>query len=49
MKKDNKSDYTINFNRKALSFLIKHTSLAEPEARVFIAELKTSNSYKRNL
>jgi integrase len=50
MKKDNKSDYTINFNRKALSFLSKHTSLAEPEAvKLFIAELKTSNSYKRNL
>jgi hypothetical protein len=32
MKKNNKSDYTINFTRKALSYLAKHTSLAEPEA-----------------
>jgi integrase len=50
MKKDNKSDYTINFTRKALSFLSKHTSLAEPEAvKLLIAELKTSDGYKRNL
>jgi integrase len=50
MKNDNKSDYTINFTRKALNFLAKHTSLKEPEAvKHFIAQLKTSNSYKRNL
>jgi integrase len=50
MKNDNKSDYTINFTRKALNFLAKHTSLSEPEAvKHFIAQLKTSNSYKRNL
>jgi integrase len=50
MKNDNKSDYTINFTRKALNFLAKHTSLGEPEAvKHFIAQLKTSDSYKRNL
>jgi integrase len=50
MKNDNKSDYTINFTRKALDFLVKHTSLSEPEAvKHFIAQLKTSNGYKRNL
>jgi integrase len=50
MKNDNKSDYTINFTRKALNFLAKHTSLGEPEAvKHFIAQLQTSNSYKRNL
>jgi integrase len=50
MKNDNKSDYTINFARKALNFLAKHTSLSEPEAvKHFIAQLETSNSYKRNL
>ncbi len=50
MKNDNKSDYTINFTRKALNFLAKHTSLSEPEAvKHFIAQLKTSDSYKRNL
>lgn len=32
MKKDNKSDYTINFIRKALTYLSKHTALSEPEA-----------------
>ncbi|MDH5483498.1 MAG: site-specific integrase [Candidatus Bathyarchaeota archaeon] len=50
MKKDNKSNYTINFTRKALGFLGKHTSLAEPEAvKLFIAELEASDGYKRNL
>ena len=50
MKKDNKSDYTINFTRKALTFLSKHTSLAEPEAvKLFIATHKASDGYKRNL
>ncbi len=50
MKNDNKSDYTINFTRKALNFLAKHTSLSEPEAaKHFIAQIKTSNGYKRNL
>jgi integrase len=50
MKKDNKSDYTINFTRKALSYLSKHASLAEPEAvKMLIATLKTSDGYKRNL
>jgi integrase len=50
MKKDNKSDYTINFTRKALSYLSKHTSLSEPEAvKLLIAEPKASDGYKRNL
>jgi integrase len=50
MKKDNKSDYTINFTRKALTMLSKHTSLGEPEAvKLFISTLKTSDGYKRNL
>jgi len=50
MKGDNKSDYTINFTRKALIFLSKHTSLSEPEAvKLFIADLKSSDGYKRNL
>ena len=50
MKNDNKSDYTINFTRKALNFLARHTSLGEPEAvKHFIAQVKTSDSYKRNL
>jgi len=39
MKKNNKSDYTINFTRKALSYLGKHTSLEEPEAvKMLIAD-----------
>jgi integrase len=50
MKNDNKSDYTINFTRKSLTFLSKHTSLSEPEAvKAFIANLQTRNGYKRNL
>ena len=50
MKKDNKSDYTIHFTNKTLRFLSKHTNLAEPEAvKMFIATLKTSDSYKKNL
>jgi hypothetical protein len=50
MKNDNKSDYTINFTRKALNFLAKHTSLKEPEAvKMLIAEHKSSDGYKRNL
>jgi len=50
MKKDNKSDYTINFTRKALTYLAKHTTLTEPEAvKMLIAELKSSDGYKRNL
>jgi len=50
MKKDNKSDYTINFTRKALTYLSKHTSLSEPEAlKLFISTLKTSDGYKRKL
>ena len=41
MKNDNKSEYTINFTRKALSFLSKHTSLSEPEAaKLFISKTK---------
>jgi hypothetical protein len=36
--KDNKSDYTINFTRRALTFLGQHASLAEPEAAgLFVA------------
>jgi hypothetical protein len=50
MKKDNKSDYTINFTRKALNFLAKNTSLDESEAvKLAVAELKASDGYKRNL
>jgi integrase len=50
MKSDNKSDDTIKFTRKALTYLSKHTTLNEPEAvKAFIANLKVSNSYKKNL
>jgi len=50
MKNDNRSDYTINFTRKALTFLAKHTSLTEPEAvKHFTAQHKVSDGYKRNL
>ena len=56
MENDAKSKYTINFTRKSLTFLAKHTSLTEPEAvKHFIATLKNkkgelvTNGYKRNL
>jgi integrase len=50
MKNDNKSEYTINFTRKALTMLSKNTALSEPEAvKAYIANLKTSDSYKKNL
>jgi integrase len=50
MKKDNKSDYTINFTRKAITYLSQHTGLAEPEAvKLFVATHKASDGYKRNL
>jgi len=50
MKKNEKSDYIINFPRKALSYLAKRTNLLEPEAvRLVVAELKTSDGHRRNL
>ena len=50
MKKDNKSDYTINFTRKALTTISRHASLDKPEqVKMSIATLKTSDGYKRNL
>ena len=50
MKNDNKSDYSIEYTRKALTFISKHTALNEPEAvKAFIANLKVSDSYKKNL
>jgi hypothetical protein len=50
MKLDNKSDYTINFTRKALSRINQNANLDNPEqVKMFIAMLKTTNGYKRNL
>jgi integrase len=51
MKKNARSDYTINFTRKALNRLAQLTTLNEPEAvKMIIADLKdVSNAYKRNL
>jgi len=50
MKNNNKSDYTINFTRKALSYLSKHSELNEPEqVKQFIANHQVSNGYKKNL
>jgi integrase len=50
MKNNNKADSTINFTRKALIFLSKHTSLNEPEAvKQFIAQMEAKDGYKHNL
>jgi hypothetical protein len=43
MKKDNKSDHTINFTRKVLTFLSQHTSLLE-HARARAPTHKTQNN-----
>jgi len=50
MKNNNKSDYTIKFTDKALTYLSKHADLDNPETvKQFIAGLRTSDGYKRNL
>ncbi len=51
MKLDNKSDYTINFTRKALNRISQKADLDNPEeVRMLIAMLeKVTNGYKRNL
>jgi integrase len=50
MKLENKSDYTINFTRKALNTISKYTDLDKPqEVKMFIALHKASDGYKRNL
>jgi integrase len=50
MKLDNNSDYTTNFTRKALNRISQNASLDKPEqVKMFIAMLKTTNGYKRNL
>jgi integrase len=50
MKLSNKSDYTINFTRKALNTISDHADLDKAdEVRMFIAMLKITDGYKRNL
>jgi integrase len=50
MKNQARSDYTIENTSKFVSFLNKHADLNKPEeVKTFIASLKTSTSYKRNL
>jgi integrase len=50
MKADGKSDYTINFTRKALPRIQQYAPLTQPEAvKTFIATLNVSNGYKKNL
>jgi integrase len=50
MKNNGKSDYTIKFTDKALTYLSKHANLNNSEeVKAFIASLQTSNGYKRNL
>jgi integrase len=50
MKADNKSDYTIRFTRKALTYIQKHAPLTQPETvKVFIASINTTDGYKKNL
>jgi len=50
MKKNAYSEYSINFTRKALTFLAKNCNLNNPDSvKTFIANHKASNHYKRNL
>jgi integrase len=50
MKNNGRSDYSIKFVDKSLTFISKHANLNEPETvKTFIANLQTSNGYKRNL
>jgi len=50
MKNNNRSDYSIKFTDKALTYISKHANLNKPEeVKTFIANLQTSNGYKRNL
>ncbi len=50
MKADAKSDYTINFTRKALTLIQKRAPLTQPEAvKAFIASIDKTNGYKKNL
>jgi integrase len=50
MKINNKSDYTIKFTRKALTYLSKHAPLTQPEAvKAYIATKQTTDSHKKNL
>ena len=50
MKNNAKSDYSIRFVDKALTYISKHANLNNPEqVKQFIANLQVSNGYKKNL
>ena len=50
MKNNAKSDYTIKYVDKALTYLSKHADLNKPEeVKQYIANMQTSSSHKKNL
>jgi len=50
MKNQNRSNYTIKFTDKSLTYISEHADLNEPETvKQFIANKNVSNGYKRNL
>lgn len=50
MKNNNKSNYTIRFVRKSLTYICNHTNINNPEAvKTLIASMKVSDGYKKNL
>jgi integrase len=50
MKNNGRSEYSIEFVDKSLTYISKHANLNEPEqVKQFIANLQTTNGYKRNL
>jgi integrase len=50
MKNNARSEYSIRFVDKSLTYISKHANLNEPEqVKQFIANLQTTNGYKKNL
>jgi len=50
MKNNAKSDYSIKFVDKSLTYLSKHADLDKPDQiKQFVARLQTSNGYKKNI
>ena len=50
MKNNGKSDYSIKFVDKSLTYISKHADLNKPEqVKQFIANKNVSNGYKKNL
>ena len=50
MRNNNKSNYTVKFTRKALTYICNHTDINNPETvKALIASMQVSDGYKKNL